>query len=141
MHWGYRIALFFTSFVIFMLIMVYKCTQQNYELVAPDYYAKEIAFEDQIQKQKNVAALAEKPKFEIAENQLVLHIPTTVNTGTVNFLRPSDSKLDFEEKIHLDSLQNQELELSKFKKGLYQMQLTWNDGNKDYYIEEKILIP
>jgi hypothetical protein len=141
MSWGYRITLLFTSFVVFMLFMVYKCTQQNYELVAPDYYAKEIAFETQIQRQKNALTLAEKPNYEITDNQLVLHIPTTVQNGTINFFRPSNSALDFEETIQLDSLQKQELVLSKFKKGLYQMQLNWNDGTKDYYIEEKILIP
>ncbi|BDS09308.1 FixH family protein [Aureispira anguillae] len=141
MNWGYRIALFFVAFITFMLFMLYKCVQQNFDLVAPDYYAKEVAFQEQINQQKNVLALAQKPTWEIGSSHLSIQFPTIPKQGKINFFRPSDKQLDFEEQLQLDDQQQQQIPLEKFQKGIYKLQLSWSDNNKDYYIEKQILIP
>lgn len=142
MNWGYRIALFFSCFVAFMIFMVIKCLQVDHELVSPDYYAKEIAFQEQLNQQQNVKKLQQKPTWEITKDELVITIKDHFDKGEVTFFRPSDGALDFTETLQLDSAQQQSISLSKFKKGIYRLQLSWEDNSpKKYYLEKEIRIP
>ncbi len=45
MNWGVRITILYSSFVLFMSTMVYMCTRQHFDLVAPDYYAQELQYQ------------------------------------------------------------------------------------------------
>lgn len=141
MNWGYRIAIFFLAFITFMLFMLYQCFQQNFDLVAEDYYAQEVAFQKQINQQNNVSKLAQKPSWNIAEKHFELSFPNTFTEGTIYFFRPSDKALDFGEPLNIDTNGEQQIELNKFKRGIYKVKLNWSDQQESYYIEEQIFIP
>lgn len=141
MNWGYKIALFFVAFVSFMLFMLYKCIQQDFDLVAPDYYAQELVYQKQIDQQNNVLELSQKPTWELQQDHFVLTFPNQLEEGQIRFFRPSDDQLDFTEALDLDAQQQQQISLNKFQKGIYKVQLSWSDQSKDYYIEKPILIP
>jgi len=141
MNWGYRIAIFFTAFVCFMLFMVYKCVQTDFDLVAPDYYAQELVYQEQITKLENTEQLLQKPSWKIEEDGFYLYVPTAVNNGKLVFFRPSDDNLDFELPLELDEKRMQKVPKDKFQRGMYQIQLSWSDQSKDYYLQEKIRIP
>lgn len=141
MNWGYKIALFFVAFVSFMLFMLYKCIQQDFDLVAPDYYAQELVYQKQIDQQNNVLELSQKPTWELQQDHFVLTFPNQLKEGQIRFFRPSDDQLDFTEALDLDAQQQQQISLNKFQKGIYKVQLSWSDQSKDYYIEKPILIP
>lgn len=141
MNWGYKIALFFVAFVSFMLFMLYKCIQQDFDLVAPDYYAQELVYQKQIDQQNNVLELSQKPTWELQQDHFVLTFPNQLKEGQIRFFRPSDDQLDFTEALDLDAQQQQQISLNKFQKGIYKVQLSWSDQRKDYYIEKPILIP
>ncbi|MCB9190933.1 MAG: FixH family protein [Flavobacteriales bacterium] len=53
MGWGTRITLFYGSFVAFMLFMVVMAVQQDFDLVADNYYEQEIAYQDRIDQMNN----------------------------------------------------------------------------------------
>lgn len=141
MNWGYRIAIFFVAFVSFMLFMLYQCVQQSFDLVAEDYYAQEVAFQNQIDQQNNVLKLTHKPTWKVEENHFKLSFPNDFTKGNIHFFRPSDKELDFGETLDIDTSQEQQIALEKFKRGIYKVQLSWSDQNEDYYIEEQIFIP
>lgn len=141
MNWGHGIALLICAFITFMMFMLYQAMQIDHELVSNDYYAKEVAFQQKINEQQNTKNLAEKPSWEITADAFVLSIPTTMHSGQINFFRPSNSKLDFVETLQLNSTQQQEIPLSKFKNGLYNLQLSWTDSDKNYYLEKQIYFP
>lgn len=141
MNWGYRIAIFFSAFIAFMLFMLYQCVQQNFDLVAEDYYAQEVAFQQQIDQQNNVSKLTQKPSWSITEEHFKLSFPNAFTKGSVHFFRPSDKTLDFGEALKVDSNGQQQIALNKFKRGVYKVQLSWADQEEAYYIEEQIFIP
>lgn len=141
MNWGYKIAIFFSAFISFMLFMLYQCIQQDFDLVAEDYYAKEVSFQEQIDRQNNVASLSQKPSWAIQSNYFLLSFPNPLSQGKITFFRPSDDALDFEVPLQLNQQQQQQIPLDKFKRGIYNVQLSWSDSQKDYYIEKQILIP
>ena len=141
MSWAYRIILFFGAFIGFMSFMFYKCLQQDFDLVAPDYYAKEIAFQQQIDKINNTASLSQKPNWEFDDQNFILKFPNDITEGKVTFFRPSDDELDFEEIIKLNDQKQQKFSLELFKHGFYMVQLSWSDGTKEYYLEKKVRFP
>lgn len=141
MSWKYKITIFFCSFLVFMITMVYQCFQLDFDLVAEDYYAQELVFQKRIDQQKNALALSEKPTLEIVGNEFVVQFPNAIEQGSIRFFRPSDENLDVEEVLHLDANGAFNLPLSKLTKGNYQVQLSWNDAGKDFYIERKVFIP
>lgn len=141
MNWGYRIAIFFMAFIAFMLFMLYQCVQQNFDLVTEDYYAQEVAFQEQINQQNNASELAQRPSWSVSEKYFNLSFPNTLDKGSINFFRPSDKKLDFRETLEINNNGQQQIDLIKFKRGVYKVQLSWSDQNKDYYIEEQVFIP
>jgi hypothetical protein len=141
MHWGHKVTLFFIGFICFMLMMLYKCLQQSFDLVAPDYYAKEILFQKQIDQQKNTVALSEKPMFNFSDEHFILSFPENITLGEITFYRPSDARLDISENIKIDGNRNQKFDLKQFKKGVYLIKLSWQQNNKEYYTEEKITFP
>jgi hypothetical protein len=141
MNWGYRIAIFFLAFISFMLFMLYQCTQQNFDLVAEDYYAQEVAFQEQINHQNNVSKLAQKPSWVVSEKHFELSFPNLFTEGNIYFFRPSDKNLDFEEMLKIDTNGQQQIALNKFSRGVYKIKLHWSDDKESYYIEEQIFIP
>ena len=54
MTWGNKLLLVFAAFALLIGTLVYKCMQQNFELVSKDYYNDEL----QLYKQKKLDAKA-----------------------------------------------------------------------------------
>ena len=72
MNWGNRILFLYLGFVALIITLVVVSFSQKVDLVAPDYYARELNFESEIVKMKNEAALVEKPKVSLSNDQLLL---------------------------------------------------------------------
>ena len=56
MNWGYKIMFVYLLFVVGMLTLVYKCTQQNTELVADNYYDQEVKYQERYNKLQNASS-------------------------------------------------------------------------------------
>lgn len=141
-NWGTKIAIFYSSFVLFIIGMVIMAFNQNYDLVTEDYYAQEIAYQDRIDHQTNTNDLKESVKLFIEDRQLIIELPTLTNesvNGNISCFRPSDETKDFEVKL-IDG-NRQTIPLSKFIKGKYLIKLDWTTNNQSYYDEQVIIIP
>lgn len=141
MNWGYRIAIFFTCFVLFMLTMVYKCVQQDFDLVAENYYAQEIAYQDRIDRLANTAKLEKKPIYEVRESYLNIDFPFAIESGKIYCFRPSDETLDFEHLLALSEQYQYKIPLSEFTTGVYKLKVEWQQNAINYYQEKEIFIP
>ncbi len=142
MNWGTKIAIFYSSFVLFIIGMVIMAFNQNYDLVTEDYYAQEIAYQDRIDHQTNTIDLNEKVKLFIKDRQLIIELPGKEDAsfkGTINCFRPSDETKDFDITIGKGS--KQMIPLEKFIKGKYLIKMNWSAHNHTYYDEQVIVIP
>jgi len=143
-NWGYKILILYAGFVAGMLFLVYKCTQQNIDLVAENYYEKEIKFQDQINRSQNATTAGLYLKANVNESgQLVIAYPTAVAgenvSGEIHLFRPDNAKLDV--KIPVEITEGlQYIDVSKLAKGYWRVQVSWQLGNTPLYQEEKIYI-
>ncbi len=145
MNWGKKIAIVYLSFVGFMGFLVWKFLQQDdIHLVSQDYYQKELAYQDNIDKMNNTNQLSSELKFNYqTDKQLVsLNFPkeSIGSTGEINFYRPSDARKDFAVKLDIASVENQSIPVSKLDRGLWVVKVTWNKDGKGYYKAEKMTL-
>lgn len=145
MSWGTRIAILYGAFVAMIVFMVFRTMKENVDLVSPDYYQQELKFQDQIDRQNQSATLDKQPTIEVTEKNVAIIFPAAIaaenNSGTIKFYRPSDSSKDFTTPLQLDSSGIQTVASDKFIKGVYEVQLTWNAGGKNYYNAFSLYIP
>lgn len=145
MNWGLRIILLYVAFVGGMLFLVYKCTQQNIDLVSTDYYAQEIKYQDKIDRLNNSEQLDVKLAvvYSAEHSNIQIVFPEnstpTNTTGEIVLFRPDNSKLDF--KIPIDITEGvQNISTEKLSKGLWRVKSSWSTNDTPYYQEEKIFI-
>jgi hypothetical protein len=60
MNWGYKILFVYAIFITGILFMVFKSATQKMDLVTPDYYAKELKYQEKIDESNRVNALSEE---------------------------------------------------------------------------------
>jgi len=142
-NWGTGVTIFFMSFVVFILFMAYKCFQTDFDLVTEDYYAKELVYQETIQKLNNEKRLKESFFIKKLENGVSLAFPKDQAIagikGTVQFFRPSDKELD----KYFELTQNPEgtyfFKSENFQKGIYKVKVDWESGQTSYFKEEVIV--
>ena len=136
-NWGHGIFLTIVGFMLFMSFMVYQCFQLNVDLVSDDYYAKEIAFQGQIDKEANANELAQPVTWNVENEQLKVVFPAVQQgkelTGTIHFFRPSHDAYDTTFAIQVNPENVQYLPLEAFRVGKYEIQLEWKVDDNAYY--------
>lgn len=142
MSWGIRITLLYLGFVGLILTLVFTCFGQKVELESPDYYARELKFQNQIDATTNANNLSQPIEYTVNGKTVELSIPKELLTndmkGEVNFIRPSDSSKDKKIVINTDNGGKQVLFDESFFKGVYKMSINLNSQGKNYYKEAVI---
>jgi len=144
--WGHAaIAIPVTIVVVFTTVLIISMSDEHKtELVTEDYYAKELAYQDEIDQGRNAASLNTELTWASNRDYLTLGLrgdfdPEEIE-GFINVFRPSDESLDFEEPLDLDENGNQNFDFEKFKVGKYQIQVFWTVGQTECYLEKNIFI-
>lgn len=136
------IIAFFSIWAIVLFILIYKSTQENIDLVAKDYYNREIAFQGQIDKEKNAAALSQplQVSFNPSGNAVEFVFPQEFRskpiTGSIHFFRPDNASIDFEVKLEGDTLLTYYFPAEQMKKGLWRAKVDWKCDDTAYFSEK-----
>ncbi|MGB0980578.1 MAG: FixH family protein [Winogradskyella sp.] len=109
-NWGKGIVVAIIAFMGFILYLVITMTTDknfSHDLVTEDYYAKEMAYQNEINAETNTNNLKEKIISKKVATGWLISFPKELNyqdiKGTLFLYRPSNQKLDFETKINLSS--------------------------------------
>lgn len=144
LSWSYRITILYLGFVAIILTLVVIAGRNKEELVAPDYYAQELKYQERIDAANNADALTETIEHNVDEKQITLQIPLTLVTkdfkGEISFFCPSDSKKDKQFIMNFDSDGKQLIPKKLLQKGVYKMRLSWSSSGKKYFKENTISI-
>ncbi|WP_299189326.1 FixH family protein [uncultured Aquimarina sp.] len=141
-NWGTAIVLVFIGFISFILFFVIRMnTDKKYEhdLVTEDYYKQELAFQQEINAEKNAKALKNNIVIEKVSEGLLIKFPEDINvenlSGTISLYRPSNKKLDFEVPI---TLQSSEILVPKNQliEGRWNITVNWEYENTSYLFRE-----
>lgn len=143
--WGTKIAALYIGFVGLVIVMVTFSMNQKIELVSPDYYAKELKYQDKINEMNNANALSDQIKHAVSLNQLEVQFPIDFKDKKVNgeilFFKPSDATKDYKTSIQLNPDLKQVISKSLLSSGMYKMQISWTVEGKNYFNESIIVLP
>ncbi|GAB2816614.1 FixH family protein [Ferruginibacter profundus] len=143
MNWGYKILIVYGIFVAGIMFMVFKSSNQKMDLVTTDYYAKELKYQERIDATGKANALSEDIKYEIKDNQVVLHFPKDLAgkkiSGNAQLYCPADETRDIVKDFTADDLLLS-IPLKKDNTGLHELHISWTADGVSYYFEKKIFI-
>jgi hypothetical protein len=145
MNWGWKIFFVFLAFVGFILFLVFKALNQDFYLVADNYYEKEIKYQGEMEMIRNAKSLKDRLNIEYrpAEQSVVLIYPAEQKgaiKGKLYFFRPSDSRDDQEFIIRPDKKGIQVISVKSLKKGLWQVKIHWSYGATEYQEEKNLTL-
>ena len=140
MNWGKGIIIFMASFMTFILWMVFTLMSNNTDLESEDYYKKEIAYEQEIQAQRNANDAKEKVKVSDNKDFIILQFPLEekIDTVSVEFFKPNDKNGD---KLFAEvGTKTMMVEKNKLQKGLYLINIHYQIENKKFLQKEEIML-
>lgn len=143
MNFGHKIGIVYTLFVVFIISLVTFCVKQkDIFLVSSDYYKKEIAYQDEIDKYNNTHGLHHPVKVVRTGNFLNFEFPEELEgaLGEIHFYRPSDANLDFKVPLRVDTSHVQKVAVNLLVKGRWVLKMEWTKDGKGYMKEEKIIL-
>jgi len=142
MNWGTRIVITFIVFVGIIATLVTISMKQDVNLVADDYYVKELAYQDQIVSENNINELSVKPKVTLDRSKglITLHIDGEDLDGEVLFFRPSKASMDKKYKLQTNAEGLQVFKINDFDKGLWKVKVNWTSEDKPYYLEQSVVL-
>ena len=144
MSWGAKITVVFSLFVAGILVMVFKASRQNIDLVVPDYYEQELKYQGRIDEIKRTALLSGKVECEVKEGKVEIRLPKEMQAQHIEAAAwlycVADQGKDIEKKL---STENGMLSLpfGPYNRGLHEVKLQWTAADRQtYYFEQKIFI-
>jgi nitrogen fixation protein FixH len=139
MGWGTRIALFYGSFVALMLFMVYMAFQEDFDLVADDYYEQEIAYQERIDQMTNANSDGQKVIITKGNDGYQLSFSEKAEEVKVHFFRPSDDTKDvLLEEAAVESILA--VPSSQLIAGKYLVKVEWKANGKTYFQEDDLFV-
>lgn len=140
MNWGKGIAIAYTTFAVFMVVMVVIMSRQTVDLEADNYYELELKHQSKIDAADNYVNLKSRIDIKDDLNNPVINIPNdilqTIKSGIITFQRKGDKNLDF--SFNIDKNTNNQVPSKKLKPGVYKVSMDWSDGQKNYYKEDLV---
>lgn len=143
-NWGWGIVIgmvAFISFIMFFVVQMMTDEQHDYDLVTEEYYQKEMAYQDEIDAERNLSLLSAAITSEKTSDGWLLHFPKDLKTseidGTVNLYRTSNKKLDFQLPLVLEDSQIL-VPADQLLEGRWNITVDWKYKGKPYLYKESI---
>lgn len=123
--------------------MVFRSSQQKFDLVTEDYYGKELLFQQQIDAAKRTASLNEKVKCTVHNDSLQVIFPQELSskniTGQLQLYYAADKTKDA--LMPFTATGNTAVfALPAANKGNHRLLITFKAGGADYYYEQNIFL-
>lgn len=142
--WPLGLTIVFIVFFLYLIGFIILSLMNRTDLVAEDYYEREVAYQDQIDRIERSKELNQSVKLDYNPTSqiITLEFPSNINPdsiiGSILFFRPSDAKQDRIQTIQLNGKGIQTLNVKNLSKGMWRIKILWQIGEEEYY-NEKIL--
>ncbi|TPG58443.1 FixH family protein [Hymenobacter nivis] len=145
--WPYAIIATFVLFASYIGYMVQQALRTDVELVSPNYYQQELAYQQRMESVARTVALPApvQIRYEAAAQRLTLELPAALAgpgmRGQVHFFRPSDQKLDFTLPfVPTGQPGRQQLSTARLRPGHWWLRLDFKANGQAYFIEQELSI-
>ena len=139
--WGYKIMFVYIAFVAGIGFLIFKASNQEFDLVTKDYYEQELKYQQVIDQSANASRLSMPLYIEKKEAELKISFPDEMKNKKklVDFYLyyAADAKRDFRRSFELNENELAQA-LPVGMKGMYELKLTWETEGVKYYHEQKI---
>lgn len=143
MNWGYKITIVFVAFAVLIGTLVYKCTQQQYDLVSEDYYAQELKYQEKIDGSKAAASIS-PVKISQTTSDVVIQMPEELKglslTGDVWLYCANKASDDVKLPLQLDANGIMEIDKKTIAGSKYTAKISWSSSDTKYYKELPLII-
>ena len=143
MNWGHKITIVFVAFAVLIGTMVYKCTQQQYDLVSEDYYNQELKYQDKIDGSK-LAATISPVTIAHTESDVIIKMPGELKgeavEGEVWLYCASKASNDVKLPLNVGYDGMMHINKNKIAGSSYTAKITWSSDNKKYYKELPLIV-
>jgi len=143
-NWGHKLIGVFLLFGAMMSYMVYRSTKTNYDLVSPEYYKDEIAYQQVIDGSARAKQLSARPIIQQAGAVISIRFPDEMKNSGVQgmalFYCSIDARRDKKIVLQAGTDGVQEIDSRQFVPGHYLVKLSWTSHNGNYYSEQPLLI-
>lgn len=142
--WGTGILIVIIIFMVLTITTVVYLMNQDVDLVTDNYYAKEIKYQQQIDRMNRTNEMDEELKITSEDGFIRLIFPKSFAqkkiNGSIQFYRPSNSKKDFVLSLSVDSSAQQIIPTQSMDKGFWKVKLDWTKDSVEYYKESSFVI-
>ncbi|UOQ51139.1 FixH family protein [Hymenobacter cellulosivorans] len=144
--WPYAIILTFVLFAGYIGFMVQQAMRTRVDLVSPDYYKQELAYQQRMENAARTAALPAPVQvlLDAEAQRLTLTLPTPLAgqavQGQVHFFRPSDQQRDFSLPLQVGPDNQQHINTAKMQPGYWRVRLDFTAGGQAYFVERNITL-
>ena len=143
-NWGTGIFIVIVLFILAVAAFLIYTSNQDIKLVENNYYEKELAYQDRIDKLINADSLPWKIHVKQEPGIIIIQFPqldtALTPAGTILFYRPSDPEKDFSVPLQLNDSSRQVIDITGIDQGKWVIKLDWNMGENEYYYEVEVLI-
>ncbi len=142
MNYGKFILFLYLGFVVFILGLGYMAMQTEFDLVTPDYYVKELEYQQTIDATQNALPI-ENQVFVTHDGGLIkIQFPDSVTSSKmkVHFYSPSNAKNDRKYELELPANGLLEFADKSLVKGYYKVKMDWEKEGKAYYMEKDLTL-
>ncbi len=144
-NWGKGLVvgmLLFMSFILYLVITMSTDKKYDHDLVTEDYYAKELAYQNDIDKQTNLKTLSSIISGRKTSEGWLLTFPEELNNtnsnGKVFLYRPSNQNLDFDFPFVLDK-SNLLIPDNRLVDGRWNITIEWETNGTSYLYKNSIV--
>ena len=141
LNWGTGIVIAFVIFAALLTVAMVMGSRQRVDLVTPDYYEKELQFQDQIDFRENAKQMGDLD-ISVSETYVRIEFPSAIDfehvSGKVSFYKPDNANFDFEEPLKIEDDNTMTINREKRIGGLWTVMVLAEQDGSSYYWEEKI---
>lgn len=138
-NWGHGLIVFFVLFIGTLVFVLIKSFDNDNSLVADDYYAKDLSYQEQYNKEKNYLAKQHATlEYKASDKKLFIHIDTDKTVlGDVVFYNPADKTKDFTKRINSKDF---EISTADLAHGRWEVSIDWKENGKPYFVKKSFFL-
>src|SRR3954471_5698610 len=143
MTWGNKLLLVFVGFAFLIGTLVYKCMQQNFELVSKDYYNDELRYQEKIDGVNNANKLSSIQIAQTSE-EVSIQLPKELNglatIGQAWFYCATNASNDRRIPLAINENGIIKIDKGKLARTNYQVKVSWQTGSDKFYNEQSLKV-
>lgn len=143
-NWGTGIVIAIAVFVGISISTGIYMMNQDVNLVADNYYDKEIKYQQQIDRVERTNKLEKEDIISYDGSTVIIDLPLKLHSenieGEIHFYRPSDANEDLKIPLSLDSSGVQVIPVSALVKGLWTVKVDLLVHGNEYFNEKRVFI-